>query len=111
MPKALANYDRAVENPFTGNGYIGLLKRASLNNHLGQWDAAIRDWTEYLKHENNINASSELFRLLIECPDPALRDPRQAIAMASENERLLDWAPDERQRLLDKAKELMTDAE
>jgi serine/threonine protein kinase/tetratricopeptide (TPR) repeat protein len=114
LQKAMADYDMAVENPIPSNPGIGLQRRAALNKQLGQWEAVIRDLEQYLKvYPKNTDmryAASDLFEILIEPPDTALRDPRRAIELDDEYGPLFPWAPDKHRRLLQKAKELI-DAE
>jgi tetratricopeptide (TPR) repeat protein len=110
LQKAMADYDTALENPVPNNIGRGLEGRGDVNKQLGRWDAAIRDWTEELKlHPKNTPVAQELFRLLIDCPDPAHRDPQSALELDKKIGPLFDG--DQRRRMLEKAMELMTTQE
>jgi serine/threonine protein kinase/tetratricopeptide (TPR) repeat protein len=110
LQKAMEDYDILVAIP-SYHRVRGLTGRAILNKQLGRWEAEIRDYTEVLKSEpKNGYATSHLFWVLIDCPDPALRDPRRALALDNECGPLFNDRPDFRRRLLEKAKELI-DAE
>ncbi len=88
--KALADYDMAVKNPSShGNPPgIGLYRRAELNEQLGRWNAAIADWTECMARTSVYGSRGALVRLLVTCPDRALRDPRRAMAIAKQDAKL-----------------------
>jgi tetratricopeptide (TPR) repeat protein len=102
IQKALADYDVGVKkSPSPGYTINALRGRAQLNERLGRWDKAISDWTEFFKiNRGNLWEHQCLFRLLITCPDRALRDPRRALALDKEYGPLLAGAPDDRGRLL-----------
>src|SRR5262249_465694 len=101
IQKTRADYDMAVKNPTLEKPTIGLQQRAILNEDLREWEAAIRDWPDAQNQfPKNSYISSNLFRLLIDCPDPALRDVRRALALDKEYGPLLNGAPDERRRLI-----------
>src|SRR5262249_2897392 len=111
LQKAMEDFDMAVENASIQTGWAAFELRAQCNEQLGRWDAAIRDWTQAVKLAPKwASTRSLLFRVLIDCPDPALRYPGPALPLDKEYGPLYDNAPDERRRLLDKAKELI-DAE
>ncbi len=58
---------------------IGLYQRAELYEQLGRWNKAIADWTEmYGLRAMSYRSRGALVRLLVTCPDHALRNPRRA---------------------------------
>ena len=85
--KALADYDMAIKNPthLTQPG-AGLYHRAELNEKLGRWDKAVADWTEHIAVTPRDWKGRELLvRLLVTCPDRAIRDPRRALDIAKQD--------------------------
>jgi tetratricopeptide (TPR) repeat protein len=86
--KALADYDMVIKNSahLPQLARLGFCRRAELNEKLGRWDKVIADWTGHVRvNPADWYGREVLVRVLVTCPDRALRDPRRAIEIAKQD--------------------------
>src|SRR5262249_17898339 len=84
--KALAAFAVAVQNPTSpADPCVGLEARIRFYIGREQWDKVLADKAEMVrKSPRSHQLRIQLAMMLLECRDPALRDPRRAVELARE---------------------------